>query len=293
MKIYLGIIVFILLAFKSSFAVNENFETEKNPDIPTADKVIDPSEPVKEDSLKVSKDIQARDESDDIVFRMREFDTNYLIMGKPDTKVQFSFKFKFFKNAPVYLGYTQIMFWDLFRKESNPFSEINFNPELFYKFGKINSLIDNLDLGYSHLSNGEDEEESRSVDMIYLRLNTVGKSKYGIPNLQLIFRYLLNEDETNEDINEFYGPIAIRFYFDRLGQKLFQSEQFYLEYYNGGIVVNDYSRGSVRLSARFKVLASEAAPRIFIQYFNGYGENLANYNVREETYRMGLSIGGF
>lgn len=274
-------------------AIEASFQAEKKTDVSVDEDQAYPEE------TKESKDLQKHEgpkginEDEDIVFRMREFDTNYLIMGKPDTKVQFSFKFKFFKNAPVYLGYTQVMFWDLFRKESNPFTEINFNPELFYKFGKINSLIDNLDLGFSHLSNGEDEEESRSVDMVYLRLNTVGKSKFGIPNLQFIFRYLYNEDETNEDINDFYGPVAIRLYFDRLGQKLFQSEQFYLEYYNGGVVVNDYSRGSIRLSARFKVLASEAAPRIFIQYFNGYGENLANYNVREETYRMGLSIGGF
>lgn len=238
-----------------------------------------------------SQDIR-KNKEDDVVFRMQEHDTNYLIMGKPDTKVQFSFKFKFMKKAPIYMGYTQIMFWELLRKDSNPFSELNFNPELYYKFDVGNSLLNEIDVGHMHLSNGEDGEESRSIEMAFLRLTTQVKSKYGIPRLQLIFRYLFGADETNPDINDYYGPFVMRLYFDRIGYKLFQSEQFYLEYYNGGIVANEYSRNSIRLSARFKIFASAVSPKLFIQYFNGFGENLSNYNQRDETYRIGFSVGG-
>ncbi len=231
-------------------------------------------------------------EANDDVFRMREHDTNYIAIGKPDTKVQFSFKFKFFKHTNVYLGYTQIMFWDLFRKESNPFTEINFSPEFYYRLSTENFFKD-IDFGIAHLSNGKNGAESRSMDSVFLRAMTFTKFKFGIPRLQILLRYIDNEDPTNKDIKDYYGPVVIKAYFDKLGQKIFNTEELYFEFYNGGRYADDFSRSSVRVSARFKLFTSIYAPKIFFQYFNGFGENLANYNVREETYRAGFSIGGF
>jgi phospholipase A1/A2 len=247
--------------------------------------------PQKKSSNPYKTDIE--NEINDQIFKMQEFDTNYITLGKPDTKVQFSFKFKFFAKTNVYLGYTQIMFWDLFRKESYPFSEINFNPELFYRWNLDTYFFKEVDIGYAHISNGKDESESRSVDSAYLRLITYSRFPFGIPRLQFLFRYLTNEDKTNKDITDYYGPVVIKFFFDKLGKKIFKSEELYFEYYNGGDLAQDFSKSSVRVSARFKIFASQAAPKVFIQYFNGYGENLANYNFREETYRIGFSIGGF
>lgn len=229
----------------------------------------------------------------DEIFRMREHDVNYIIFGKPDTKVQFSFRFKFFRKTNIYIGYTQVMFWELLKEESNPFSEINFNPETFYRWTNSNALLKEIDFGMAHLSNGKDGEVSRSVDSIYLKLKTYGKYDFGIPRLQMHFRYQYNEDKTNKDITDFYGPLVLKLYFDKLAQKIFLSEEFYVEYYNGGRWAEDFSKSSVRLSARFRVWNSTTAPKVFVQYFNGYGENLIKYNKREETYRIGLSIGGF
>lgn len=230
---------------------------------------------------------------EEAVFKMQEHLSNYFIMGKPDTKIQFSFKFKFFRRTPVYLGYTQVMFWELGQAESNPFSELNYNPEIFYKIDNFSSLFQEINFGFAHLSNGKDEDESRAVDSLYLRLVTFAKYKFGIPAMQIDLRYLHNRDHTNKDIRDYYGPVVLKLYFNNLGRKLFYTEELFLEYYNGGDFADDFSKSSVRVSARFKIWKSTAAPKVFIQYFNGYGENLAKYNRREETYRMGISIGGF
>lgn len=233
------------------------------------------------------------DSDNEAVFKMQEHNANYFVMGKPDTKVQFSFKFKFFKKTPVYLGYTQTMFWELFKENSNPFSELNYNPEIFYRWENVGSLIKEINFGFAHLSNGKDEEQSRSVDSLYIRLMSYAKYPFGLPAVVVDLRYLHNRDLTNKDIRDFYGPVVLKFYFNKLGQKVFHSEELFLEYYNGGDFAEDFSKSSVRVSMRFKLWDSSAAPKVFMQYFNGYGENLANYNVREESYRIGLSIGGF
>jgi outer membrane phospholipase A len=99
---------------------------------------------------------------------IQEYRPNYLIAGKPNTKIQFSFKLKLLQVDELYLGYTQTMFWELGRR-SNPFSEINYNPELFYQFRmKENSYFNYIDAGYGHISNGLEEQASKSIDMLFL-----------------------------------------------------------------------------------------------------------------------------
>ncbi len=238
------------------------------------------------------KEVKAELNGDeDRVFNIREHKTNYAIKGDPDTKIQFSYKFKLIKDYDLFLGYTQVMFWDL-DKESKPFSDVNYNPELYYTFKVNNSFFKNLHLGYEHNSNGKAGLDSRSYDSAFLRLIGFENVGYGLPKLEIKLRTLHRLDETNEDIRSFYGPFTIKLFFNNLGKKIFRSEQLYLEYYAGDKFSDIVDRSSFRLSCRFKIFKTKTAPKIFIQYFNGYGENLANYNVKTKTFRVGFSIGG-
>lgn len=226
-------------------------------------------------------------------FRMQEYRPNYIISGKPDTKVQFSFLFKMLKNYSLYFGFTQTMFWELGQKDSNPFSDINFNPELFYRFKFQESWLNKIELGYAHTSNGLAGTESRSMDDVFLQLNTETETFLGLTKAELRFRYIIPHSlSDNTDLRDYYGPVVLRLHLTRLGRRLFYSEQFYVEYYNGGKYADDFSKNSVRVSFRFKLFESLSAPKFFVQYFNGYGENLQNYNLRDESIRFGLSIGG-
>lgn len=225
-------------------------------------------------------------------FRIAEYRPNYFIWGKPDAKIQFSFKFNILKDYNLYLGYTQVMFWDL-GEDSNPFSDINFNPELFYRFVyKYPIFFTETDLGYSHTSNGEDGKDSRSVEELFLQLTKETAHSFGISRLQIRLRYFYSEDNENKELKDFYGPVVVKLAFTKLGRRIFFTEQFFVEYYNGGQYAQDFSKSSVRVSFRFKLFRSITAPKVFVQYFNGYGENLKNFNIRDESFRIGLSIGG-
>jgi outer membrane phospholipase A len=57
----------------------------------------------------------------------------YFISGVPNTKLQLSLKLQLIRNAPVFVGYTQLAVWDLFVRKSSPIRDINFNPEFFYR----------------------------------------------------------------------------------------------------------------------------------------------------------------
>ncbi|MBY0452502.1 MAG: phospholipase A [Bdellovibrionaceae bacterium] len=224
---------------------------------------------------------------------MEEYRPNYFIYGKPDTKIQFSFKFKLHEEYNAYFAYTQTMFWELGKKSSNPFSELNYNPEGFYQFKMSeSSYFQYINAGYSHLSNGKDGLASRSVDA--LTVDFLGGER--IKKLDIYFlvrgQFLYNFDDTNKDIVDYYGPINLKIYFNRVAEQIFGSEELYFEYYNGGKFAEKFSRSSYRVSLRAQPWDKKTKIKLFFQYFNGYGENLSTYDLREETYRIGLSIGG-
>ncbi len=217
----------------------------------------------------------------------------YFISGKPDTKIQFSLKVKVIENIPLYFGYTQKMYWELGKKDSNPFSDINYHPELFFKHNFAdNRLVNKLKFGLLHISNGKDKLESRSVNYAYIKAEQDESFWWGLPKFGITLRALLSKDKTNRNIQDFYGPIALHFKFDGLGKWLFKTEELYATYYNGGQLAEDFSKSSIELSLRFKFWDKISAPRLFIQYFNGYNENLKNYDKRSESFRAGISIGG-
>lgn len=224
---------------------------------------------------------------------MEEYRPNYFIYGKPDTKIQFSFKFKLHEDYNAYFAYTQTMFWDLGKKSSNPFSELNYNPEGFYQFKMSeSSYFQYINAGYAHLSNGRDGLASRSVDA--LTLDLLGGERVKQLDIYFLVRaqILYNPDETNKDIVDYYGPINLKVYFNRVAEQLLGSEELYFEYYNGGKFAEKFSRSSYRVSLRAQPWDKKTKVKLFFQYFNGYGENLSNYDSREETYRIGLSLGG-
>lgn len=252
---------------------------------------ISDSEISSEAPVQTSEVQQERPSDTEDIFRMREFNPNYFVIGEPDTKIQFSFKFRFFAREPLFLGYTQVIFWDLF-EDSRPFSDANYNPELFYQVSSPDYFFDRTEFGIAHISNGRGGLDSRSVDYAFLRIFSSSPFFYDQFRLALNFRALFNEDDTNLDIEDFYGPLIARLYFHWIGEKLLRCDEFYFEYYNGGRYAEDFTRSSFRVNLRYKLFKNIAAPKLFIQYFNGYGEGLADYDKRDETYRIGLSLGG-
>lgn len=98
-----------------------------------------------------------------------------------ETKFQFSAKseignyrdlqFLGFKNFRLWGAFTQQAYWQAFNvRNSSPFRETNYEPELICTFGTGNAQGWRLlNLGISHQSNGRNEPDSRSWNRIYVQ----------------------------------------------------------------------------------------------------------------------------
>lgn len=212
---------------------------------------------------------------------------NYILAGKDDLKLQFSFKYKILRNSNFYFGYTQKMFWEIY-KDSKPFKDTNYNPEFFYRFPIKGSHYGSVDVGYLHSSNGKAGIESRSFDRFYARWSSFlyqGKFKF-LSSLRLY--YVLNEDPTNKDISNYVGFWDWTFYlmnllasdsgesFD-LGVNVFAGDRGY-----------DFDRGGLEASIRYTFRPMAFNPDIMLQYYRGYLEDQLNYDQKTERIRLGF-----
>lgn len=213
----------------------------------------------------------------------------YFIGGKDDLKLQFSFKYRMARKVPLYFAYSQLMFWD-FYDDSSPFRDSNYRPELFYRFLEHeSSFVSSLDAGYMHLSNGRDEADSRSLERIFLRSNML--FKFAERQLGFIFtgQYLFDEDKTNKDIVNYIGNWEAIIYLS----KLFSFESSYTDLeirtYAGSSVYN-IDQGAVQVGLIHRFVTDEFNPAIYLQYFEGYAEDLLFYNRKRSRIRLGLML---
>lgn len=217
------------------------------------------------------------------------YNSNYVIGGDDDLKLQFSFKYRLAKSWNIYFAYTQLMFWDIY-DESKPFGEINYNPEVFYRlFEGWGDAFFNLDMGYIHTSNGKDDVESRSLDRIFLRHSFGAKIERNYIGVQLMAYYIYNEDDTNKDIVKHLGYYSLGFFVSDL--VLIRDNHLDLEIrLNAGNKIYDFDQGSYQLGLVYNLGWSEFNPSVYLQRFEGYSEHLRHYNKRRTEYRLGLLL---
>ena len=213
---------------------------------------------------------------------------NYGILGKDDALMQVSFKYRLGRDWNWYLAFSSVVKWEIW-EESSPYSDINFKPEVFYRFTpEWNNLV-SLDAGYWHESNGQGGEESRSWDQLFVRFNTL----FEINSMALVWETHLygelNTGDFNKDIGEYLGWWDTAFYF--LNILPFDAFNIDLEFYlwsgdNGA----PFDHGQFRTGIIFKWENAVFQPSLYIQYFNGYGEVMADYDERSEAWRVGIAF---
>ena len=127
------------------------------------------------------------------------FETNFQIsLEKP---ISYNF---FGLNESISAAYTQKSFWQT-GKHSSPFRETNYEPEVFVQFPyKSTSTLKGYKVALNHVSNGKNDEFSRSWNRVYL------EGYFQLSNLFIIPKvwYRLpenNEDDDNPDIEDYYG----------------------------------------------------------------------------------------
>jgi len=211
-------------------------------------------------------------------------------LNKTEVKFQVSFKFMLWedifknrKNGDIYLAYTQLAMWQLYNRDiSSPFRETNYEPEAFLAFDTAWNIFGFKNrffmLGISHQSNGREEPLSRSWNRIYAnfimnRGNLVLSVKpwVRIPEHQT--------DDDNPDIEDYLGYGELRAIY-RTGDNTFGMML------RNNLLFNN-NRGAVQLDWSFPLPGTDRI-KGFVQYFNGYGESLLDYNA--STSRLGIGF---
>ena len=197
---------------------------------------------------------------------------------------QISAKLKLF-GTNLYAGYTQKSFWQAYnKKESSPFYETDYNPELFYRWmpDPIKYNHWGSDFGFEHESNGKDLD-SRSWNRIYIApFWAKGKTL-----AYLKFWYRLPEraktsptdtaGDDNPDIQKYLGHFEFQ-----VQRQFFDGHLAHLS-----LRENPASgKGSVMFN--YSIPAKDNSFFYGLYVFNGYGDSLIDYN-RSVT-RVGLSI---
>ncbi|MCW8853148.1 MAG: phospholipase A [Gammaproteobacteria bacterium] len=185
------------------------------------------------------------------------------------------------KNGDLWLGYTQKSFWQLYNDASSPFRETNYKPELWFSletqyelFGVTNRFID---IGVTHESNGRGLDLSRSWNRAFIRFGLEDE------NLAIFVmpwsRINIDEIDNNPNIEDYVGRAEIKI--------IYQNNERIL----AGIIRNNFkledNRGSYELNWVFPMSGNLKG---MIQYFDGYGESLIDYDIRVRRFSIGLVI---
>lgn len=176
------------------------------------------------------------------------------------------------------LMYTQRTFWNVFQR-SMPMRDMNFNPAIgwtkpFFSKGRF---VGKMTLMIEHESNGRDGKESRSWNRISLAASSIINQylmvhgKVWIP---------IVDGQNNRDLLKYSGLWQWGFVASTADKK-----------FTGGITIVkrkgwDFNFNTIaELSWR---VHEKTNLNLFAQYYNGYGENLMDYNKFHSRLRLGI-----
>lgn len=206
-----------------------------------------------------------------------------------EAEFQLSFKTKiwqgvFKRYGDLWLGYTQTSRWQLYNEAaSRPFRESNYEPEAILSFATDFRLFGFrgrlLGVSLNHQSNGRADPLSRSWNRVigmagFERGDWVVQLRpwWRIPDSA--------EQDENPAIEDFVGRIEVLVVWRRHGHEIEMTGRHSLR-------LDERSHGSLQLDWAFPI-AGELKGQV--QIFTGYGESLIDYNHRQTTIGLGVSL---
>lgn len=178
----------------------------------------------------------------------------------------------------LYLFYSQKCFWNVLQN-SMPMTDLNFNPgigitkPLFVKnryIGKVTFLIE-------HESNGRDSIQSRSWNRVALAANV-----FVTKNLMVHGKIWapIVDGMNNKDIVKYCG-------FCQFGTQVVSDNRRF----SGGITIvpRRHFSCNIVVDLSYRIFKRDNQ-FLFLQFYNGYGEGLLEYNRFHSQIRMGLLI---
>jgi len=217
--------------------------------------------------------------------------TDEMALNQVELKFQISFKTKVFNDlmgsklgGDIWMAYTQTSRWQVYNPDlSRPFRETNYEPEIMYimptpyEICGLKGLF--AGIGLNHQSNGRSDPLSRSWNRI------VAQIAWESENLSIIFKPWLRihesaEDDNNPGIQNYMGRGELMAAYGKGRHDLSLIARHSMRF-------AENNRGSLQIDYAFQIWDNL---KLNAQLFHGYGESLIDYNHKQTTFGIGLSL---
>jgi phospholipase A1 len=190
------------------------------------------------------------------------------------------------KFSSVDVAYTNRSFWQAYNSDiSRPFRETNHEPELIFSWQPQNKWVDYFSLAINHQSNGQTSSMSRSWNRVIAQVASV--SSTGIYSTRIWWRLPEESkadpfdpaDNDNPDIDDYMGNGEFTYIYVMGNHNISTMLRNNLN--------PDKNRGAIEVGWTFPL---NRKIKGFVQYFNGYGESLIDYNRYQERIGVGIKL---
>ena len=237
------------------------------------------------------------------------YEDNYVVGGYSTSKhplmFQISIKYPLlypYTNSGLFISYSETATWNV-QSESKPFYDIAQSPSLFYSLISKENILNNVDLGLldfwsfgiRHKSNGKDGENSKSSNYVFSDIQCSLGDSYNVGVYNRYTYYFYNENHTTYYQNyagdnetklfiKIKSPITTEFSVT-VGQYINTKEIMHEDY----MYSNKYFAICwYKLQAEVRLF--DLAPKFFVQYFQGYCENMLDYTKKDTAIRVGIKF---
>lgn len=205
-----------------------------------------------------------------------------------ETKFQISLKLPVARglinhNGDLYVAYSNRSFWQQFNKDgSAPFRDSNHEPEAWLSFANDDEILgfknSVIRTGIVHQSNGQSGELSRSWNRLYADfIFEKGNWYFSVKPWWRIPESRDNDD--NPDIDDYLGNFELG--------GLYKKDSHTFDF----MIRNNFdfsdNHGAIQLGWSFPI---SNRVRGYVQWFNGYGESLIDYDAHSNSLGFGIQL---
>ena len=223
----------------------------------------------------------------------QQFPTENVDLDDVESQFQISLKFPlatdlFGNRADIYAAYTNRSFWQVYNDDiSSPFRDTNHEPEVWVQFRNDSEILGFRNVqnsfGFVHQSNGRGGVLSRSWNRLYADfLFERGNFDISVKPWWRIPEEFADDD--NPDITDFLGHGELRLSFKLYDHVFSVMARNQIE--------SGFDQGAIEVGWNFP-LGSYKHLKGYVQWFEGYGESLIDYNVNVNRIGVGVTLTGW